>query len=99
MILTNSCKAAFLKSNSLSVQLLSEPLKNLAIYRWFNMETNIGIDIQNWEGDGFDYNVSDPYVDKVYTSKNVAGNRNKNFDEVLKEALKKANSIYNGLVY
>ncbi len=95
MVLTGACKQAFLKNNSFTVQLLPENLKNLVIYRWFNTETKIGIDLVNWENDGFDYGVAHPYLNKVYQSTNHAGNRNKNFDKNLVAALIRANSIYN----
>lgn len=99
MILTNLCKKQFLKDNALVVQLMPEWAKNLIILRWFNTKTNIAIDIQNWENDGFDFAVQDPYVNKVYQSERLAGNRKENYDEIIEDALKVANSIFNGKVY
>lgn len=99
MILTNSYKEQFLKDNAFVVQMLPNWAKNLIIIRWFNTKTNIAIDIQNWGNDGFDFAVQDPYVNKVYLSNKTTGNRIKNYDEIIEQALKVANSIYNGKVY
>lgn len=46
-------------------------------------------------GDGFDYNVQHPIHDIVYVSKQRAGERSKDFDEVLRQALRIANIVYN----
>lgn len=99
MILTNSCKEKFLESHIIAWFFLPNRILNLVILRWFNTQTNIGIDIQNWELDGFDYGVFDPFNGKVYQSNEKAGMRNKNFDKVLEQAIKKANSVYNGICY
>lgn len=99
MILTNLCREQFLKENSFVVQLMPKWAENLVILRWFNTKTNIGIDIQNWENDGFDYAVQDPYIDRVYLSNKKSGDRVENYDEVIEQALKVANSIYNGKIY
>ncbi len=95
MILTDLCKKDFLKENAFATQLLPEYLKNLVIYRWFNLQTKISIDFLNWEDDGFDYGVSSPNSNLVYSARETSGNRSKDFDKILAQALLKANLIYN----
>ncbi len=94
MILTKFCERDFLRDNSFFVLFLPKRYLNLLILRWFNTRTEIGVDIQNW-GDGLDWAVTHYRTDRVYVSEYGSGNRIKDFDKILCEAIEKANEIYN----
>lgn len=74
---------------------LSYSTKLMILYRWFNLHTDICIDIQHWQHDGFDYAVQHPVDDIVFVSNKRAGERHRDFDNVLKQAIEKASEIYN----
>lgn len=96
-ILTNKTKEDFKKYQKWYYSFLSKHIQILIIYRWFNLHTNICIDIQHWQDDGFDFSVQHPNKNKVYLSINSAGNRTKDFDRNLAQAIIKADEIYNSL--
>lgn len=95
MILTDKCKEDFSNIKKWYFNLLPNNIKNLIIYEWFNTKTNIYIDLQYWENDGFDYGVQHPYINEVYLSNRKAGNRRQEFDVNLQVAIINANKIYN----
>ncbi len=95
MELTDLCKSEFLKSQKWYVRFLPKFILNLLIIRWFNVSTKIPVDIQHWRGDGFEYAVTDPSIDRVFLSSRIAGNRHKDYDFVCSLAIKKANQVYN----
>lgn len=97
MILTGKAKEDFLNSAKWYFWFLSKSIQLLIVYRWFNTKTIISIDLQNWEGDGFDYAVSHPYLNEVFCGNKMAGNRRRNFDVNLEIAIEKANEIYNAI--
>jgi len=95
-MLTGKCKKDFIKyKTALIFYFIPRKILNYLIFRWFNIKTEICIDLQNWQDDGFDFAVQHPYLNKVYQSQNIAGNREKNFDKNIESAIKKANQIYN----
>jgi hypothetical protein len=95
MILSGKCKEDFLNSQGIMFNMLSNEIKNLIIYRWFNTQTKISIDIINWQEDGFDYGVTHPVDDIVFLSPFESGKRIKDFDFILSLAIRKGNDIYN----
>ncbi|QQV90944.1 hypothetical protein Freya2_7 [Polaribacter phage Freya_2] len=94
-MLSGKCKEDFIKYSKFWWFLIPRRFFNFIIFRWFNTETEICIDIQHWQGDGFDYAVQHPYKNEVYQSYKNAGDRTKNFDFNMEQALEKANEIYN----
>lgn len=58
-------------------------------------ETNMPIDIQWWDSDGFDWAITKGWRDEVIVSDKISGNRFKTYNEAVKDALKEANRIYN----
>ncbi len=94
MELTGKCKSDFGNIKYHLLWFFTKKYRNLFILRWFNVVTNIAIDIQNWEGK-YDYAVFHPYIDRVYQDTTCAETRDKNYDSVVCKAIEKANEIFN----
>lgn len=95
MVLTGCCKKDFYDSNSFWIFFLSRRLRNLIAFRWFNMFTEISIDMTYCDKNGFDYAVADNRLKGIYSYEAKTGFLVRDFDIALEDALMVANSIYN----
>jgi len=92
-MLTDKCKIEFELVNP-QYFALTQVVVNLCIWRWFNINTNIIVDIQNWDGK-FDFAVAYKEADEVFCDITDAENRTTDFDANLQRAIIKANELFN----
>ena len=95
MELTGKCKKDFNNYKPWYYFLMTNNHKRLIMYGWFNCLTGFKIDIHS-SLNCYDWFIIHPFLDKVYTSdRDVNINPYNAFSPCLKDALKKANEIYN----
>jgi hypothetical protein len=92
--LTGICEKSFLSTAKWWYKYLPVFIMNLIIIRWFNVHTDVWVDIQNW-GDEYDFAVFNPVTQRVHMDEFESGHRIKDYDKIQSRAIKKANSVYN----
>ena len=95
--LSGSTKEQFDKAKRWWFVFLNDEQRLYLIMLWFNTETNVKIDIHS-NDTYFDWYVRHPFKNEVYTSnRDVNKNPFRNHFECLKEAINKADSVFNRL--